>query len=89
MLSNKLQDYINITKLLNEYGPQTFTEINSYFQNYDKTLLKRKIGFLKDAGLIKYDPTNHLYEIDDPGVKVLSFFRIMPSKETIRLKRKC
>ena len=87
MPTSRLEHYIYITKLLVESGPQTFNGISSLTGNLNYDSLKQDLTFLSSIGAIEENTRDETYSISDSGIGVLHFFRITPSKETIKMNR--
>jgi len=87
MPTSKLEHYIFITKHLLESGPQTFEAISSIIGNLHNVSLKQDLNFLLSIGSIEEITTDKTYSIANSGIKLLHFFKVMPSKETIKMNR--
>ena len=87
MPTSRLAHYIYIAKLLVESGPQTFNEISALTGNSNYHSLIRDLNFLSSIGAIKENTRDETYSIADSGIGVLHFFKITPSKETIKMNR--
>ena len=87
MPTSRLEHYIYIAKLLVESGPQTFNGISSLTGNLNYDSLKQDLTFLLGIGAIEENTRDETYSISDSGIGVLHFFRITPSKETIKMNR--
>ena len=85
MHTTKLQEYINITKLLMEKGPQNFSQITS-ITRINKTFLDQDLKFLLGANLI-FENLRGQYSIAKSGINILTFFNIASSEKTIKMKR--
>jgi hypothetical protein len=85
MPTNLLNQYIEIAKLLMEYGPHTTEQINSSFKNLDPTSLKRSLDFFTKNKMISQQTQGAIsrYTLTERGVGVLSFFKIVPSGANI------
>ncbi len=87
MLNNKLGHYIQISKFLTENGPQTFNQLSLFLKNPNKASLKRDLDFLVKNEIITELSRGNItqrYTIAPSGITVLTFFNILPSKETIK-----
>ena len=89
MPTSKLMQYVDITKLLMEFGPQTISQISSVLRNQTPDSLKRDLDFLSENKIVTQEPTgeNLSYAIGERGVGLLTYFKIKPSRATIKLKR--
>jgi hypothetical protein len=89
MSTSKLTQYINITKLLMDCGPQTINQISSLLRNRNQVVLKQDLDFLSDSKILTEEPigANLSYAITERGVGVLTFFEVKTSRATIKLKR--
>jgi hypothetical protein len=89
MPTSLLTQYIEITKLLMEYGPQTISQISSFFRNLNSADLERVLDFLSESKIITRESTdvNLRYAVTERGIGVLTFFKVKPSRPTIKLKR--
>ena len=87
MPTSRLEHYIYIAKHLVESGPQTFNEISSLTGTLNYDSLKQDLNFLSSIGAIKENTRDETYSIANSGIGVLHFFKIMPSKETIKMNR--
>ncbi len=89
MPTSLLMQYIKITKLLMEYGPQTISQISSFFRDLSSVDLERALDFLTESKIITRESTNVnlSYAITENGIGVLTFFKVKPSRQTIKLKR--
>ena len=89
MPTSLLMQYIKITKLLMEYGPQTISQISSFFRDLSSVDLERALDFLTESKIITRESTNVnlSYAITESGIGVLTFFKVKPSRPTIKLKR--
>jgi hypothetical protein len=87
MPTSRLEHYINVAQLLAESGPQSFDELNSLIGNLPNDSLKQDLNFLLSIGSIEEDTKGGIYSIANSGIEVLHFFKIMPSKETIKMNR--
>lgn len=72
-----------------EYGPQPFSQLSSFMRNRIPTDLKQNFDFLSESKIITEEPAgaNLNYSITNRGVGVLTFFKVKPSRATIKLKR--
>ncbi len=89
MATSPLMQYIEITKFLMEYGPQTISQISSFFKNLKSADLERVLNFLFENKIITRETTdaNRTYAITERGIGVLTFFKVKHSTPTIKLKR--
>jgi predicted transcriptional regulator len=88
MQSSLLSDYIEVIKSLLENGPQTSSQMNSFFRNPTPAVLKKAIEFLSENKIISEETTNAnlRYAITDRGIGILKFFKVMPSNAIIKMK---
>ena len=89
MSTSRIMQYINITKLLMENGPQTIDQMRSLLRNHNPAVLKRDLDFLSESKIIIEELTsgNLSYAITERGIRVLTFFKLNPSRATLRLRR--
>jgi predicted transcriptional regulator len=80
-----LMQYIEITQLLNEYGPQTINQVSSSLRNLNPIVLKQALDFLSETKVIagKTTGANLTYVLTKRGFRVLAFFKIKPSRATL------
>ncbi len=71
-----------------EYGPYTNSQINSFFRNLNSVFLKNAVDFLLENNIISEEATgaNRSYAITEHGIGILTFFKVKPSNEIIKLK---
>ncbi len=88
MPTSKLMHYVKITKLLMENNNQTINQINSFFADHTPTKLRKDLDFLSENKILTKTPTgeNQRYTIAKQGIGLLTFFKIRPSKSSIKLK---
>jgi len=84
-----LSQYIEIAKLLMEYGPQSISQIKSLMENFNPTNIEQVLDFLSKNKIItqKITGANRSYAIAERGIALLDFFRVKPLRVTIKLKR--
>ena len=87
MPTSRLEHYVNIAKLLVDSGPQPLDEIGSSISDLHYDSLKQDLNFLLSIGAIEENTVDGTYSITNSGIEVLHFFKIIPSKETIKMKR--
>ena len=77
--------YIEITKLLHYYGPQSINQIGSFSNNLDPVPLKQAIEFLLESKIISEEKTDVYltYTVTKRAIGILTFFKITPSRATI------
>jgi hypothetical protein len=80
MPTSKLKQYVDITKLLMEYGPQTISQIRSVLKNQNPDSLKHDLDFLSENKILTKGPTeeNLSYAIGERGFGLLTYFKIKP-----------
>jgi hypothetical protein len=80
MPASLLMQYIEITQLLNEYGPQTINQMSSSLRNLNLIVLKQALDFLSETKIITGKTTNAnlTYVIAKRGFRVLIFFNVKP-----------
>ena len=85
MPASLLMQYIEITQLLNEYGPQTINQMSSSLRNLNPIFLKQALDFLSENKIItgKTTGVNLTYVITKRGFRVLVFFKVNPSRATL------
>jgi len=83
MPSSKLELYIDIAKTLMARGPLSVNELAQFLKS-NPSLLKERVRFLIDQGLIKEDEHNSIisYTITNQGTKILRFFNVQPLTKT-------
>lgn len=79
--------YIEITQLLNEYGPQTINQMSSSLSDLNPIVLKQALNFFSESKIISGKTTgaNLRYELTERGVGVLTFFKVKPSRASDKL----
>ena len=89
MPNSLLMQYIEIIKLLMEFGPQTMNQMSSFFGNHNTVDLEHVLDFLSESKIITRKSTgaNLSYAITDRGIGILTFFNVNPSRATVKLKR--
>jgi DNA-binding HxlR family transcriptional regulator len=77
--------YIEITQLLNEYGPQTINQMSSSMRNLNPIALKQALDFLSKSKIIEGETmgANLRYALTERGIGVLTFFKVKPSKQAL------
>ena len=85
MPASLLMQYVEITQLLNEYGPQTINQMSSSLRNLNPIVLKQALDFLSETKIIngKTTSANLTYVITKHGFRVLAFFKVKPSRATL------
>jgi hypothetical protein len=85
MSTSLLMQYIEITQLLNEYGPQTINQMSSSLRNLNPIVLKQALDFLSESKIITGETTgaNLTYVVTKRGFRVLAFFKIKPSRSAL------
>ena len=89
MPTSMLMKYIEIPKLLMKHGPQSISQIKSSMRNLNPIHLEHVLDFLLENKIItqKMTDMNLIYAITERGIGLLDFFKIKPSKTTIKLNR--
>ncbi len=77
---SKLKLYINIAKAIAESGPLTLNELTSLLK-VNPSLLEQPLNFLVREGMIseKDASPTPTYSIAKRGVRVLRYFKVLPS----------
>ena len=72
-----------------EYGPQTISQLSSFFRNLNPVDLEHVLDFLSQSKIITQESTgaNLRYAITELGVGILEFFKVKPSRAIIKLRR--
>ena len=89
MSTSRIMQYINIAKLLMENGPQTINQMRSLLRNHNLAILRRDLDFLSESKIIIEELTSAdlSYAITERGIRVLTFFKLNPSRATLKLRR--
>jgi len=80
MPTSKLELCIDIVTSLTESGPLTLEQLTSLLEA-NSLSLEKQLGFLVDQEMVKKENTgqNVTYTIAMRGIKVLKFFKVLPS----------
>jgi predicted transcriptional regulator len=78
--------YVEIVKLLTQYGPQSISQIKSFNKNLNSIDLEHVLDFLLENKIITQEITgeNLSYAITERGIRLLDFFKVKSSRAIIK-----